>query len=192
MADPFTIGMGVVSLATAAGGAVMSAKAAKQQGAAGYQSGMYQAMVAAQNAKIAMQNANYAVGEGEQIATKYGLGAAAQMGQIKAAQGASGLDVNSGSAKQVQESQQTVTKMDMDTIRNNAAKTAYNYELQATQALSQSKLDVAGAQNKLAAGNIAAEASLVSGAGSVADKWLAGQQTGLWGKLGSSLPAFGA
>ena len=63
---------------------------------------------------------------------KAGIAGAAQAGQIKAAQGASGVDVNSGSAKEVQTSQHLVSQMDLNTIREKAAKTAYDFSVQAT------------------------------------------------------------
>ena len=83
--------------------------------------------------QIALQNADYARDQGEGQAQKYGMGARQQAGQIRAGQGASGLDVNSGSAKSVADSQHIVSRMDMDTIRANAAKIAYNYDVQAMQ-----------------------------------------------------------
>ena len=60
-------------------------------------------------------------------------------GQIKAAQGASGVDVNSGSAKEVQTSQHLVSQMDLNTIREKAAKTAYDFSVQATNYENQAK-----------------------------------------------------
>ena len=59
---------------------------------------------------IAKQNQKYALDIGEQQAEKAGIAGAAQAGRIKAAQGASGVDVNSGSAKEVQTSQHLVSQ----------------------------------------------------------------------------------
>jgi hypothetical protein len=153
----------------------------------------YQAGVAELNSQIAQQNANYASQEGELQAAKYGIGARQQAGHIVAAQASSGLDVGSGSAKQVQESQHTVSTLDQNTIRMNAAKTAYNYETQAVQYGAQAKMDLLAKQNVEAATPLNVASSLVGGAGSVASKWLQGSQMGLWSGAGNAISsAFGS
>jgi hypothetical protein len=153
---------------------------------------MYQAGVAALNSQISQQNANYASQSGELQAAKYGVGARATEGHIVAGEAASGLDVKSGSAKSVQESQHTVSTMDMDTIRMNATKTAYDYEVQANQFKSQAAMDVAGSQNIQKATQLNVASSLVGGAGSVAQKWLQGNQMGLFSGASSTLGSIGS
>lgn len=139
----------------------------------------YQAAIAKQNAQIAKQNSDYAIQKGEQQAQNYGLQAAQRQGQIVVAQAASGLDVNSGSAKQVQESQQKITSMDLEQIRSNAAKTAYDYDVQSVNFSSQAQLDVLAGENASAAGGIGAMSTLLGSAASVSSKWLQGRQVGL-------------
>lgn len=141
----------------------------------------YQAAVAQINAQIAQQNAEYSYQVGEQKSQQYGIQSAQQFGQIKAAQSSSGLDVNSGSALQTQQSQKFVSSMDLAQIRSDAAKTAYNYDVEATQYENQATLDKSAGANALTAGFINAGSSLLGGASSVASKWLQGQQMGLWG-----------
>jgi hypothetical protein len=141
----------------------------------------YQAALAQQNAQIAKQNADYAIQQGEQQAQSYGMQAAQRQGQIKVAQAASGLDINSGSAARVQAGQKLVTSMDLDQIRSNAAKTAYNYDVQANTFENQSSLDVMAGSNAAAAGEIGATSTLLGSASSVSTKWLQGQQAGLFG-----------
>ena len=132
MAEPTTL-MAGAGIGTSVLGSLFGASGASASGAASSQMSQYQAGVALLNAKIAKQNADYAIMEGEQSAMKYGLGARQRKGEIVAAQSASGLDVTSGSARDVQISQDTVTRIDMDQIRRNAAKAAYDYSIEAVK-----------------------------------------------------------
>lgn len=141
----------------------------------------YQAGVAKLNASISRQNATYASQVGEIQAANAGEQGAQRLGKIKAAQGASGLDVNSGSNVAVRTSQEAITSHDVSAIRANAAKTAYNYEVQATGYNAQADLDTLAGKNARTAGLIGATSSLVGAASSVSSQWLRGQQLGLWG-----------
>lgn len=180
MAEPATI-LGGLSIGTSILGGVLGAKSARQQGQSAWAMGMYQAGIAQQNAAIARQNADYASVEGEQSAMKYGMKARQQAGDIAAAQGASGLDVNTGSAKDVRESQHLVSVMDMDQIRRNAAKAAFDYRVQASNYDQEAMMDMMGASNAKSAANTNMWTSIIGSASSVADKWLRGREVGLWG-----------
>ncbi len=172
--------LGMFSMGSSILGGIMGAGSSMAAGQAQSQMGFFQAAVAQRNAEIARQNADYASVQGEQAAMQYGMKARQQLGEIRAQQGVSGLDVNAGSARDVQTSQQIVSRMDIAQIRQNAAKAAYDYRVQASGFDTEAMMDVAGAQNALVAGKTNALASIVSGAGSVADKWLKGNQTGMW------------
>jgi len=174
MADPISLGLSAI-------GAGVSAMGSAQSSSAQASSYKYQAAVSAYNAQIAKQNANYAVLQGERTAEKYGLQAKQQMGNIVAGQAASGLDVRSGSNKATQESQQLISQMDQDTIRTDAAKTAYNYEVEAASATAQSQYYTQAASNTESAGTLGVISSLIGGASSVASKWMQGSQNRLWG-----------
>lgn len=141
----------------------------------------YQAGVARLNAQIAEQNATYATQVGELQATQAGLQGGQRMGQIRTAQSASGLDVNTGSNRQVQASQKEATGNTLAAIRMNAAKTAYNYRTEGVQYTSQAQLDTLAGRNARTAGLIGAGSSILGGASSVASEWMRGQQLGLWG-----------
>lgn len=179
MADPVTLGTIGLGANVAGGGlGIFSALAGGSAKAEAYK---YQSSMAWYNAAIAKQNEKYAFDVGEQQAEKAGIAGAAQAGQIKAAQAASGLDVNSGSAKRVQESQHLVSQMDLQTIREKAAKTAYDFSVQATNYENQAKGYSKAAANARTEGVLGAVSSFVGTAGSVASKWLQGNQLGLWG-----------
>lgn len=180
MADPVSMmAMGGMAASGAQGilGAIGSVMGADAKSKA-YK---YQSSMAWYNAAIAKQNEKYSLDVGEQQAMRQGIAGAAQAGQIKAAQGASGIDVNSGSAKQVQESQHLVSQMDSQTIREKAAKTAYDFSVQATNYENQAKGYDDAAKNAQVEGKIGMVSSLIGGASSVASKWFQGNQLGLWG-----------
>lgn len=184
MASPTAIG-GVGVGATAAGSA-LSAYGAYEGGQSQSQMYGYQAQVAKINSNIALQNADYARMQGEQQSVIEGRKGAQQLGGIRAAQGASGLNVNSGSPADVQASQKSTTALDLNQIRSNAAKTAYDFDVQSTEDVNQAGLYTAASKNAKTAGDIGASSSIVGGAGSVSSKWLAGQQQGLWGNAGGN------
>ena len=168
MADPLSI----ASMGMSAVGAGINAFGAIQSGAAQSQMYQYQAGVAETNQKIALQNRDYALNAGETEAVRYGMGAAQRGAQIKTGMSTSGMDIGSGSKADVQSSQQIVSGMDLGQIRNNAARKAYGYEVEAAQDTAQAGLYTRAASDAESAGGIKAFGSLVSGAGSVADKWL--------------------
>jgi hypothetical protein len=141
----------------------------------------YQAGVARMNAQIAEQNANYATQVGEIQAGAYGYKAAQTLGSIKAVQGSHGLDVRSGSMKQVQESQQLISATDMAAIRSNAAKNAFDYRQQAQGDVAQAEVDTMAGRNAQSAAGVKAASSFIGAASSVDSQWLAGQKSGLWG-----------
>lgn len=187
MAGPATI-MAGVGMGSSILGGIMGAQGARAQGSAASQMSMFQMGVAQMNARIARQNAEYADYQGEVKANKYGMEAAQRMGHIKAAQGASGLDVGSGSAKDVQASQGIVTSMDLNQIRANAAKAAYDYRTQAAGFAMEAMGDAFGAANAMRASRINAGTSIISAASSVADHWFQGRQVGLWGTGNVGVP----
>jgi hypothetical protein len=176
--------LGAAGIGASIFGTLLGAAGQKEAGQVQTQQYNYQAGIAALNSQIATQNANYASQQGELTAEKVGLKDRATAGQIVASQGASGVDVNSGSAKSVQESQHTVSTMDLNTIRMNATKTAYDYETSAATSKSQAGAYLAAGQNVTKATPLNITSSLVGGAGSVASKWLAGSQMGLFGGSG--------
>ena len=185
MADPITLGISSMAASGASGAAGIFGSLFG--GAAKADAYKYQSSMAWQNAAIAKQNQKYALDIGEQQAEKAGIAGAAQAGQIKAAQGASGVDVNYGSAKEVQTSQHLVSQMDLNTIREKPAKTAYDFSVQATNYENQAKGYSKAASNARTEGILGAVSSFIGTVGSVSSKWIQGNQLGMWGKGGSNL-----
>lgn len=171
MADPLTlVGMGATAL-----GAGVSAFGSMQQGAAQKQMYQYQAAVAEVNRKIALQNATYEIQVGGVEAQKSGLQSRYQIGQIKAGQGASNLDVNRGSAVDVQRSASEVAQQNQGIIRANAARRAYGFEVDAAAATAQGQVMSMAASRAQTSGDIGAISSILGGAASVSSKWLQAQ-----------------
>jgi hypothetical protein len=141
----------------------------------------YQAGVADINAKIATQNASFALDQGESTALNEGMKLGAQFGNITAAQASSGIDINSGSAVDVRDSQRKLNTIDIGNIQRTAAKTAYDYGTQSTQFQNQATLDLAAADNTEVAKGYAVKGSIIGTSNSVASKWLQGSQLGMFG-----------
>lgn len=165
---------GVAGAATSAGGMLMS-------GAAAQNASNYQAQVARNNAQIAQQNADYAIAAGQAKAATQSLKGAAIGGRIKTTQAASGIDVNSGSAVDVQESQREQEKLDTETTLHNATLQAYGFRTQATNFEAQAKLDELSGKSAKLGSEIGATGSLLSSASALGFKW--------GGKGGSSASA---
>lgn len=183
MADPATLAMLSIGSSIAGGG--ISAVGAEMGGQSAQAMYNYQAGIQLQNARIARQNAEYARITGGNQAAVAGMAGRARMGQIITAQAASGLNVNTGSAKKVQSSQDLVTNIDETTIRSNAAKRAYDFDVQAVQATEQSQVDQASGANARTVGDLGVASSIIGTAGSVSARWLQGLNEGTFNPLTS-------
>ncbi len=183
--------LALVGLGSTIFGGVLGAQGASQAGAAQEKQNYYQAGVAELNSQIAKQNADYAMNQGEQQAQKFGMAAGEREGQIVASQASSGTDVNTGSNLGVQKSQHYVDLQDLTQIRSNAAKVAYDYDVQSVNFDKQAQLYKMAGKDAAAAGATKAEASIVGTVGSVASKWTQGSQVGLFNDLGTDISSFG-
>lgn len=190
MADPVTwaaigtaasVAAAGVGIASSIGGAATGAAAAKQSGEAKATQFEYQAGIAQRNKQIAKQNADYARWTGELEAQKSGMKTGWEMSLAKTAQGASGLDVNFGSATQVRDSMHEIGWHDQQVIRSNAARTAYAYESEGAIQQTQSEMYKKAATDSRAGADLGVAASILGGASSVSSKWMQGSTMGLWG-----------
>lgn len=175
-----------IGLASTAIGAGVSAVGSSYAGQAKSDMYNYQAGVADLNKKIASQNADYSREVGEVKAQDSGLRTEFQVGKMKAAQGGSGLDVNSGSALATRQSQTLIGQHDQGTIRSNAARQAYGFDIEAIKYGAEGDMLRTAGKNAIEAGNLGAVSSILGGASSVASKWLQGTSAGVWGGTGGS------
>lgn len=160
-----------ISLAATAVSAGIGAYSAYASAQARSQASAYQAQVAANNATIASYNANAAVQTGNTQLQAEQEQAAQHQGMIRAVMGAGGLDLNSGSAFREQQGVAQVDQLNEATITSNAARSAWNYRNQGADYTAQSGLDTLQSEQASEAGIIGGFSSLVSGAGSFANKW---------------------
>lgn len=177
MVSPNTLAQ--VSLGGTAAGAGISTVGSFLQGKSQADLYQYRAGLSLAKKQIDLQNRDFALQSGESEAQNYGLRSRFQAGGIKAAQGASNLDVGSGSMLDVQRGQKLVSDIDMANIRTNAARRAYGFETQAAMDEAEAGLYDKAAKGAFQGGLIKSAASLVSGATSVSDKWLQLGQYGL-------------
>jgi hypothetical protein len=137
----------------------------------------YQAQVAANNATIAMKNAAMDTQSGEIAAGNQGLKTRAAVGKTLAQQGASGIDVNTGSAPKVRAAESELGMMDALTIRSNAAKKAYADTVAATGDTAESQLLTSESQQASAAAPVSALGTFLSGASSAGGSYAKYLQT---------------
>ena len=179
-----------LSLAGSALGGLTSAVGAIQSGAAQSAAAGYQAQVAANNEKIAQQNAAQATATGAVQVEQQGIKTKAEVGAIKAAQAASNIDVNTGSALDVRSSAAALGELDALTIRSNAEKQAYGYETQATSFAGQQSLAESEASEAEIGAGIGAFGSVLGGATGVGNTYLK-WQTAAGGTGTSPVAIFG-
>ncbi len=171
--------LAIASIATTIGGGVVSAMGARQSADSQAAMYRYQMAQAGINKQIAKNNADYQRVTGDLQAQKFGLAARQRQGQIRAALGASGLRVDSGSAADVQDSQRIVDVSDQATIRSNAARRAYAYEVGGVEEGNKASAYAAAAENSETAGDLGVMSSLLGTASSVSSKWMQAKQIGL-------------
>lgn len=176
--NPTTVG--TVGLGTTLAGGLLSAFGAEKSGQSQQHMYQYQAQVAKINSQIDLQNRDFELQKGETQQVQYGMKAAQQRGAIVTAQAGSGIDVNSGSALAVRDSQGKITGIDLAQLRANTAKTAYDYSVRSTMDTNQASLDILAGENAKEAGDINAGASILGTVGSVSSKWMQGKQAGMF------------
>jgi di/tripeptidase len=157
-------GIGTIGAALGAVGAISSANASAQ-------SANYQSAVAANNAKQAQENASRAAQAGEITASMQERKTAANVGSIRAAQAANGVDVNSGSALDVRSSAAELGQLDAINIRSNAAREAYGYQAQSASYTGESDMYKSEASNDKTSGLLNAGSTLLSGVGNAVNSF---------------------
>ena len=178
--DPATIAS--VSMGSSGAGGILGMFGKLAEGKSQSEMYQYKAGVAQFNQKIAEQNREWAYQTGEKQALQTGIKGRQQIAAIDAAQSGSNLDVAGKTATQVRESQRSVAQMDMDTIRTNAARTAYGYQVEGLKYGADATLYQKAASDVRKASYIGAASSLLSGATSVSSKWIQARDAGIFGK----------
>lgn len=144
--------MAAIPIGIALLGGVMGAQNAKQEGA-------FNSSMLTQNAAFKEQAANETIAAGNTAADWQRVRTGQAIGTQRSAQAANGIDVNSGSAAQLQDDTAMLGELDALTIANNAAREAYGYKVQAKQDLMNASQVKTNASNK-------ATGSILGGIGS--------------------------
>lgn len=170
MADP--VSLAALSMGTAAAGGATSAIGGMFQGAAQSNMYQYQAGVAKVNATLAKQDSDYANASGNVEVQTSGMKTRAEVGATKVGIAAGNVDSSSGSGKQVISSEVAIGQQNEATVRANAAKRAYGFDVKGAEDTAQAGAYDAAAANSTTAGDISAISSVIGAAGSVSSKWL--------------------
>ena len=123
----------------------------------------YKGQVAANNAAIAAQNKAYAAAAGASQVENAGLKARAQLAEVRTGIAANNLDVNTGSAADVQTSQRLIGAKEVSTVASNAARQVYGYGAEEMNYGAQAKLYRTQAPYDIASGFISAAGDVAGG-----------------------------
>ena len=175
--------LGAASMGMSALSGISGIMGAQQSASAKSAAERYQAQVAANNATIANQNATTALQAGQAAEAAQRMKTAGLIGSQRAGLAANGVQLNSGSALDVQSDAASLGELDALTIRSNAARTAAGYEAQAGNSTAQSQLDQAQAGWADTTGTLNSAVAGLSSASSVSDKWMKAYQGGTYNGL---------
>jgi hypothetical protein len=165
--------MGIETAAIAATviGTAVSAYGAIQQGQAQSAARNYQAAVDRNNAQIAEWNAERAKDLSDQRVQAQMRAGTQRLAAQRAALGAAGVTLDSGSALDVQTTTAEQTAIETQNTDYQGQLAAYGYRTQGANYRAQAGLDSMAADNASTAGYANAGSTLLSGAGQVADRW---------------------
>jgi len=122
--------LAVAGLALSAYGQIRAGQAAKRQGEAGKRAAESEAQLAEYNAAVADLQAQDAVARGGQEESKFRTNVRTMIGSQRAGFAGSNVDVAYGSAVDVQTDAAFLGELDALTIRTNAAREAWGYQVQ--------------------------------------------------------------
>lgn len=108
------------------------------------------------NERIGNLQADDAIRRGEKEAKAYGQQVSQLVGKQRVALAAQGIDVDSGSAGEIQDQTRAIGALDQLTIRNNAAREAWGYKVQASNSVLSANMQALGNINQ-------AKASILTG-----------------------------
>lgn len=124
--------MALIPAAIAIGGSLLQAQSTKQ-------SGEYQSDLLKDNAAYKKKAADETIFAGDTSADWQRQRTKQAIGTQRTAFAGNGIDVNSGSAAQLQDETAMLGELDALTIQNNAAREAFGYRVQSAQDISNAK-----------------------------------------------------
>ncbi len=167
---------GVTSAAIIGGSMGMQAMGAYSSSQAQKAGMKYQAQIAANNATIAQEQASIAIQDGQRQEQTQDLKTGQIYGAQRAAMAANGVDLGEGSANEVLTTTKFMGNRDALTIRDNAMRQAWGYDVQSQNFLDSSAADkaVGDSINPM----MSAATSLLGSAASASSTWYAAQKAG--------------
>lgn len=165
------IALMAASTAITVAGAAQQSSAQIAQGNAQREAAAYRAQVARNNAKLAEGDATYAIQAGRLESYNQGMKSRSHLGNVKANQAASGVDVNRGSAVDVRSSEAQTGRQEQQNIEYNSERRAYGYRRQAQDYETEANLTEREGYNAQLAGREAAGATVLGAASSLTSKW---------------------
>jgi hypothetical protein len=133
--------------------------AAKREGAALAEVSESQAQVADFNAQVAGLQSADAIARGTEAENRFRTQVRGAIGTQRVGFAAAGVDVGFGSAVDVQADASFLGELDALTIRTNAAREAWGFQVQAENYRRQAEIDRKAARNQIAAGEQGASAA---------------------------------
>jgi hypothetical protein len=162
------IGLGVAGIGMNAIGQVKQGKAAKAAGKAQQEVMESEAQLAEYNADVARLQAKDAVNRGVEQEGVYRQQIQQVIGRQRAGFAAGNIDVGTGSAVDVTADAAYIGEVDALTIRTNATREAWGFEVQKVDLLKRAQIARKGGAMAAAAGRAEATAHYIGAAGSVA------------------------
>jgi hypothetical protein len=153
--------MAAIPIGMALVGGMMGAQSANQQGA-------YDSALLGQNAAFKQRAADETIIAGNTSADWQRVRTKQAIGTQRTAQAGNGIDVNSGSAAQLQDDTAMLGELDALTIQNNAAREAFGYRVQAAQDINNANQALVNAKSK-------ATGSILGGMGSAFGSFAGGR-----------------
>lgn len=137
-------------------------------GVLGFAQAQAQANIAKMNKQIAEENASRAISRSQIVQQEQDDQTRALLGTQEAMQGASGLSLNSGSARRTRRTAAMLGRKDALNVRQAGELEAYNYRVQAANFGAQVKVDSISGVGNLLTGFVNAGGSLIGNAKSTA------------------------
>ena len=173
MTDPVTLSaVAIGSMGMKIAGGLVSAAGQIYSGKAAAQMAQYQAGVDEYNRQVKLQDAEYQYQVGDVEAQQAGMKQRFVIGQTRAAQAASGLDITRGTSTNVIKAELDVGAQQQGIIRANAARRAYGDQIEAQKYQMQEGLHMMEAENAITSSHYNALASILGGASSTASDYM--------------------
>lgn len=180
------VSIGATAISTGMGvmGQISQQNAQAQAASAAQAQAVYQSQVARQNEELMRRQAADATQRGQVAEENRRRLTAQQLGQQTAALAGQGTDLE-GSPTDILGDTRAAGELDAQTIRANAAREAYGYQVQGLGYGSTATLEATRAANSTYTPNyLGAGASLLAGASSLGEKWWRFQQNAPDGSFG--------